>query len=108
MGWFYGCKLHIVMNQFGKIACSTLSNWHVADIKMVEKLVSDMEAKLYGDRGYISEELKNKLKDQDIDLITYHRKSMQFSMSELWSVVLLIIRSNKQMNIEQGDRFSLF
>ena len=108
MGWFYCCKLHIVMNQFGEIACSTLSNWHVADIKMGEELVSGMEAKLYGDRGYISEELKNKLKDQDIDLITYHRKSMQFSVSELWSVVLLIIRSNKQMNIEQGDRFSLF
>ena len=71
-------------------------------------MVSVMEAKLYGDRGYISEELKNRLKDQSIDLITYHRKSMQFSVSELWSVVLLIIRSNKQMNIEQGDRFSLF
>ncbi len=99
MGWFYGCKLHIVMNQLGEIACSTLSNEHVADIKVVEKLVSVMEAKLYGDRGYISEELKNRLKDQSIDLITYHRKSMQFSVSELWSVVLLIIRSNKQMNL---------
>ncbi len=44
---------------------------------MVEKLVSGMEAKLYGDRGYISVELKNRLKDQGIDLITYHRKNMQ-------------------------------
>ena len=44
---------------------------------MVEKLVSGMEAKLYGDRDYISEELKNRLKDQGIDLITYHRKNMQ-------------------------------
>lgn len=99
MGWFYGCKLHIVMNQSREIACSTLSNRHVADIKMGEELVSGMEAKLYRDRGYISEELKNRLKDQSIDLITYHRKSMQFSVSELWSVVLLIIRSNKQMNL---------
>ena len=76
-GWFYGCKLHIVMNQFGEIACSTLSNGHIADIKMVEKLVKDMEAKLYGDRGYISQELKSRLKYQGIDLITYHRKNMQ-------------------------------
>ncbi len=26
MGWFYGCKLHIAMNQFSEIACSALSN----------------------------------------------------------------------------------
>ena len=67
MGWFYGCKLHIAMNQFGEIACSALSNGHVADI----------EAKLYGDRGDISQELKIRLKDQGVDLITYHRKNMQ-------------------------------
>ena len=33
MGWFYGCKLHIAMDQLGEIACSALSNGHVADIK---------------------------------------------------------------------------
>ena len=27
--------------------------------------------------GYISHELKSRLKDQDIDLMTYHRKNMQ-------------------------------
>lgn len=77
MGWFYGCKLRIAMNQFGEIACSALSNGHVANIKMVEQLVAGIEAKLYGDRGYISQELKIRLKDQGIDLITYHRKNMQ-------------------------------
>lgn len=77
MGWFYGCKLHIAMNPFGEIACSALSNGHIADIKMVEQLADGLEAKLYGDRGYISQELKSRLKDQGIDLITYHRKNMQ-------------------------------
>ncbi len=73
MGWFYGCKLHIVMNQLGEIVNSALSNGHIADIKMVE----GVEAKLYADRGYISQELKTKLNEQGIDLITYHRKNMQ-------------------------------
>ena len=77
MGWFYGCKLHITMNQLGEIACSALSNGHMADIKMVEQLVAGIKAKLYGDRGYISQELKSRLQDQGIDLITYHRKNMQ-------------------------------
>ncbi|OTG57078.1 IS982 family transposase [Acinetobacter sp. ANC 3903] len=77
MGWFYGCKLHIVMNQFGEIISSALSNGHIADIKMVEQLVTGLQAKLYGDRGYISQELKSRLRDQGIDLITYHRKNMK-------------------------------
>ena len=77
MGWFYGCKLHVVMNQLGEIVCSALSNGHVADIKMVEHLVEGLEAKLYADRGYISQDLKSRLKHQGIDLITYHRKNMQ-------------------------------
>jgi len=77
MGWFYGCKLHVVMNQLGEIVCSALSNGHVADIKMVEHLVEGLQAKLYADRGYISQDLKSRLKHQGIDLITYHRKNMQ-------------------------------
>ena len=78
MGWFYGCKLHIVMNQFGEIVSSALSNGHIADIKMVEQLVAGLQAKLYADRGYISKELKSNLTDQGIDLITYPRKNMKF------------------------------
>jgi len=77
MGWFYGCKLHIAMNQFGEIACFTLSNRHVADIKIVEHLVEGLQAKLYAGRGYISQELKSRSKEQGTDLITYHRKNMK-------------------------------
>ena len=44
---------------------------------MVEHLVEGLEAKLYADRGYIRQDLKSKLKDQGIDLITHHRKNKQ-------------------------------
>ncbi|ENW80014.1 hypothetical protein F908_02211 [Acinetobacter sp. NIPH 284] len=77
MGWFFGCKLHLIMNQSGEIVSTALSNGHTADIKMVEQLVEGLKAKLYADRGYISHELKSKLINQSIDLITYHRKNMQ-------------------------------
>lgn len=52
MGWFYGCTLHVVINQYGEIVKSALSNGHIADIKMVAHLVDGLEAKLYADRGY--------------------------------------------------------
>ena len=38
-GWFFGCKLHLIMNQSGEIVGTALSNRHIADIKMVEQLV---------------------------------------------------------------------
>lgn len=78
MGWFFGCKLHLLMNQSGEIVNTALSNGHIADIKIVERLVEGLAAKLYADRGYISHNLKTKLNDQDIDLITHHRKNMRF------------------------------
>ena len=39
---------------------------------MVEQLVAGLKAKLYADRGYISQVLKSRLKAQSADLITYH------------------------------------
>ena len=77
MGWFFGCKLHVLMNQSGEMFSTALSNGHTADIKMVEQLVKGITAKLYADRGYISQELKSTLRVQGTDLITYHRKNMK-------------------------------
>jgi len=44
---------------------------------MVEQLVEELKAELYADRGYISQELKLRLNNQGIDLITYFRKTME-------------------------------
>lgn len=77
MGWFFGCKLHVVMNADGDMVSTALSNGHIADIKMVEELVKGFKATIYADRGYISQSLKENLKLQEIDLVTYHRKNMQ-------------------------------
>lgn len=77
MGWFFGCKLHILMNKEGDIVRSCLSNGHVADIKKVEELVDGLTARVYADRGYISQKLKDHLAQQGIDLVTYQRKNMQ-------------------------------
>lgn len=54
MGWFYGCKLHLLMNSEGEIFNTILSNGHVADIKKIEELVDGLSAVIYGDRGYRS------------------------------------------------------
>jgi len=45
MEWFYGCKLHAIMNRFGEIVRTALSNGHITDIKVVEQLVEGLQAK---------------------------------------------------------------
>ena len=45
---------------------------------MVEQLVKEMTAKLYADRGYISQELKNRLKLQAEDIISGQRYTPEF------------------------------
>lgn len=67
MWWCFGYKLDLIMNQSGEIVITVLSNVHTADIKTVERLVERLKAKLSADRGYISQELKSRLKSQDAD-----------------------------------------
>lgn|SRR5690606_10089892 len=76
MGWFYGYRLSLAMNRLGEIACSALSNGHIAD-KRVEQLVEGLAIKLHAVHGYISQQLKSRLIDQRIDLIIYRRKNRQ-------------------------------
>lgn len=46
MEWFHGCILHILMNKFGEIVSSGLSNRHVVDIKMVKRLAESLQMQL--------------------------------------------------------------
>ena len=78
--WFYGCKLHLLMNSEGQIVKTVLSTGHIADIIKIEELVDGLLATIYGDRGYIGKSIKTKLLEQDIDLITYPRKNMRVSL----------------------------
>lgn len=65
------------MNRLGEIACSALSNGHIADIKRAEQLIEGLAIKLHAVHGYISQQLKSRLIDQGIDLIIYRRKNRQ-------------------------------
>ncbi|SDB97594.1 Transposase DDE domain-containing protein [Acinetobacter boissieri] len=55
---------------------TTLSNGHILNIKIVEDLVKAFKATVYADHGYISQILKERLKLQSIDLVTYHQRNI--------------------------------
>jgi hypothetical protein len=76
-GWFYGFKLHLVVNDRGEVVAFCLTPGNVDDRRPVPKLVKRLFGKLFGDRGYISQPLAEQLfVAQGLQLITKLRKDM--------------------------------
>ena len=69
MGWHYGFKLHLIINDQGKLL-AFITPGNVDDRKPVPDLTKDPIGKLFGDRGYISQELFEKLYAPGLQLIT--------------------------------------
>src|SRR5437762_2782507 len=55
--WFYGFKLHLIVNDRGELLAFHLTPGNVDDRKPVAKLARGLFVKLFGDRGYISQAL---------------------------------------------------
>jgi transposase len=56
-GWFFGFKLHLVINDRGELLNVLLTPGNVDDRKPVPKLVRKLFGKVFGDKGYISQTL---------------------------------------------------
>lgn len=76
-GWFYGFKLHLLINDKAELVSINVTPGNVHDIRPIPALVHNLVGKLYGDKGYISKALKKVLADQGLDLITNVRKNMK-------------------------------
>ncbi|STY94297.1 Transposase DDE domain [Moraxella atlantae] len=79
MGWFYGFKLHVIINDQGELVNLTVTAGNVDDRKPVKQLC-DMTVfgKLFGDKGYIDKSLTAWLDEHlDVELITNVKKNMK-------------------------------
>jgi hypothetical protein len=78
VGWFYGFKLHVVVNDRGELLAFCLSPGNLDDRKPIPRLVHRLFGKLFGDKGYISAPLAEQLfREQGLRLITSLRKNMR-------------------------------
>lgn len=77
MGWFFGFKLHLVINNLGEIMACSLSSANTDDRKPVPQLVKNLNGWLFGDKGYLGKEFLEKLKAQSIDILTKVKKNMK-------------------------------
>jgi hypothetical protein len=83
MGWFYGFKLHLAVNDRGELLACCLTPGNVDDRKPVPGMVKRLRGKLIGDRGYISAPLTELLFEQGLHLITKLRKNMKNKLMHL-------------------------
>ena len=101
MGWFYGFKLHLIINDTGELLDVALTPGNTDDRKPLSTVSEGhLHASLYGDRGYISKALRQKLGKQGINLVYKVRKNMKPLEVSVSDEVLL----KKRMLIESVIR----
>ena len=93
IGWFFGFKLHLIVNEVGGLLAVKLTKANVDDRSPVLDMVSNIFGKLFGDKGYISKELTANLREKGINLITGIKKNMQNKLLPLVDKILLRKRS---------------
>lgn len=75
-GWFFGFKLHLVINDRGELLNALLTPGNVDDRKPVPKLVRKLFGKVFGDKGYISQPLYELLQQTfGVQLVTKLRSN---------------------------------
>lgn len=79
MGWFFGFKLHLIINDKGEILSFYLTKGNVDDrnAKAITRMTKEIFGKLFGDKGYISKALSDMLFGNGIQLITAVRRNMK-------------------------------
>lgn len=88
-GWFYGFKLHLIINERGEILSFQLTPGNISDVSVVEILSKGIFGKLFGDKGYISAELTKNLLKCNLELFTSIRSNMKQKLMRLRDKILL-------------------
>jgi hypothetical protein len=88
-GWFYGFKLHLIINDIGEILAYMLTPGNIDDRVPVPELSKDLFGKLFGDKGYISQELFFKLYEKGLEIITRLKKNMKNKLMNIVNKLLL-------------------
>jgi hypothetical protein len=104
MGWFYGFKLHLVINHKGEIMDLYFSKGNKNDVIGLDKMTEGLSGKIFGDKGYISQKHKDKLKKRKLKLVTKVRKNMKPQRLTRLEEMLLKKRAIVETVIEQIKR----
>jgi len=107
-GWFFGFKLHLVINDRGELLHVTLTPANVDDRKPVPQLVRNLFGKVFGDKGYISKPLQELLHQTvGVFLVTKLKSNSKNQLPMTWvDRVLLRKRAIVESVIDQLKNIS--
>lgn len=95
MGYFFGFKLHIVINDKGELLNFVITPGNTDDREPLKnkRFIQALRGKIFGDKGYLSKELTQLLFLDGLHLITSIRNNMKNVLMELKDKILLRKRS---------------
>ena len=93
MGWFYGFKLPLIINDAGELLALHVTPGNGDDRRPVEQRATGLGGQLFGDRGSISQTLQDLLLGQGLALLTKIRQNMKNRVIRLWDKLRLRKRS---------------
>ena len=92
-GWFYGWKLHIIINEKGSLIRVKLTPGNVDDRVVVDQMTQGFQGLLFADKGYICKKLFLKLYKRGLKLVTGIKKNMKNQIVLLHEKLFLRKRS---------------
>ena len=126
MGWFWGFKLHLLVNQYGELINCRFTTGSVSDnnVKVLFHLTNDINGWVIGDKGYLCNKAKNDFieKDGEISLFAKPRKNQKTKKSyydripflaKLWArkrglIETIIGVKKEEFNLEHTRHRSIF
>ena len=92
-GWFFGFKLHVIINDKAELVRVRLTPGNVDDRTVVPLMTQSLQGLLFGDKGYISQKLFLQLYRRGLKLVTGIKKNMENCLIVLPEKLLLHKRS---------------
>ena len=91
MGWFFGFKIHLIINDKGEILNFMFTPGNVDDREPLrqENFLKNIKGKLCADKGYIGQVLFENLFTSGIQLITKVKNNMKNSLMSVADKILL-------------------
>ncbi|NJL40828.1 MAG: IS982 family transposase [Leptolyngbyaceae cyanobacterium SM1_4_3] len=105
--WFFGFKLHLVVNDQGELLNFVVTPGNTDDRTPVAKLLQQLFGKVFADKGYISQKLaKQLLESIGVQLITKFKRNMKNRLMPLSDRLLLRKRAIIETVIDQLKNIS--
>ena len=104
--WFFGFKLHLVINDCGELLNVRLTPGNTDDRRPVPALVKELFGKLFGDKGYISQPLFETLYEDGVQLVTKLKTKMKNRLISMFDKIMLRKRAVIESVVDQLKNIS--